>query len=467
MATAQAHADRLVVFGITGDLAKKMTLPSLYRLESDGTLTCPIIGVAFEDWSLEQLQAHTREMVRAAAREQGRAVDEAVLDRLCARMTAYVGGDFTDPGLYSRLAGHMAGATSPVFYLEIPPSLFGPVVQQLGAAGLTHEPARVVVEKPFGTDLASARELEQSLHAVISEDQLFRIDHFLGKEPVQDITFLRFANALFEPMWNNRYVDSIQVTMAEDFGVEDRGSFYDKVGTLRDVVQNHLLQVIALVLMEPPGPGPDAVAERKLEVFQAMHPIDVHGAVRGQYEGYRGIPGVATNSDQETFVALRLAVESWRWSGVPILVRAGKRLPTTATEVVVRMKSVPRMFMGGRHWNVPGHNDIVLRIGADAGVDIGIRVKSPGAAMTQPVDVSLDFESALGDPPTPYERLLADAIHGEHQLFPRWDAVERTWEIVTPLLESPPPVQTYAPGSWGPAAADALASRHGGWRAPH
>ena len=239
------------------------------------------------------------------------------------------------------------------------------------------------------------------MHEVLSEDQLFRIDHFLGKEPVQDIVFFRFANAMFEPLWNSKHVDSIQVTMAEDFGVEDRGAFYDKVGTLRDVVQNHLLQVLGLVLMEPPGPGPDAVAERKLEVFQAMHPIDPRTAVRGQYDGYRSIPGVSGGSDQETFVALRLAVESWRWAGVPILLRAGKCLPTTATEIVVRLKRVPRMFVGGRHWAFPGHNDIVLRIGSGAGVDLGIRVKQPGATVTEPVDVSSGLRERPGRPAHP------------------------------------------------------------------
>jgi glucose-6-phosphate 1-dehydrogenase len=377
----------------------------------------------------------------------------------------YVEGDVGDAGLYGRLRGALAGAGAPVFYLATPPASFAEAAEGLATGGLVGG-ARLVVEKPFGTDLRSARELNERLTAIFPEERIFRIDHFLGKEPVQDIVYLRFANALFEPVWNREDVDSIQITLAEDFGVEGRGAFYDGVGAVRDVVQNHLLQVLALAAMEPPSGGEDAIPRRRLDVFRAMPEADPARAVRGQYEGYRRIEGVADDSDAETFVALRLEIENWRWAGVPILVRAGKRMPVTGAEVVVRLQRVPELRWGSYRLETPGTDDIVLRVGRNPGVTIGIRAKTPGREISQPVSLDLDFAEELGKPPQPYERLLNDALRGDGTLFPRFEAIEETWRIVQPLLDSPPPLEAYAPGTWGPPSAEPLAAASGGWREP-
>ena len=453
-------ADALVVFGITGDLARRMTLPALYRLTEQGLLTCSVIGVGRRPLREDELAEHARAAVTAAQDD----VDEKVLSELLSRLH-YVGGDAEDGSLYDRLRDALAGASAPVFYVATPPATFLEVADELAAAGLVDN-ARLVVEKPFGTDLRSARELNERLSAVFPEDRLYRIDHFLGKEPVQDIMYLRFANALFEPVWSREDVESIQITLAEDFGVEGRGAFYDRVGAIRDVVQNHLLQVLALAAMEPPSGGDDAIPRRRLDVFRAMPSADPGSAVRGQYEGYLDVDGVRAGSDTETFVALRLEIENWRWAGVPILIRAGKALPVTATEVVVRLQRVPQLRWGSYRLETPGNDDIVLRVGRNAGVTIGIRAKTPGREVSQPVSLDLDFAEELGEPPQPYERLLADALRGDSTLFPRWEVIEETWRIVQPLLDSPPPVQPYARGTWGPAGADAMAAEHGGWREP-
>jgi glucose-6-phosphate 1-dehydrogenase len=460
MALVSQTADALAIFGITGDLARRMTIPALYRLTEDGHLTCIVIANGRRPIARDEFE----NLVRKAVVDGVEDVDERVLSDLLSRMT-YVEGDVADIDLYDRLRDELRDAKAPVFYLAIPPSSFAAVAEGLAAAGLVRN-ARLVVEKPFGTDLHSARELNEKLTAIFPEDQLYRIDHFLGKEPVQDILYFRFANALFEPVWSREDVDSIQITLAEDFGVEGRGSFYDGVGAMRDVVQNHILQVLAIAAMEPPSGGDDAIPRRRLDVFRAMPSVDPANAVRGQYRGYRTIEGVKPDSDTETFIALRLEIESWRWAGVPILVRAGKALPMTATEVVVRLQRVPQLRWGSYRLETPGSDDIVLRVGRNAGVTIGIRAKTPGKEVSQPVSLDLDFEDELGEPPEPYERLLFDALRGDSTLFPRWEVIEETWRIVQPLLDSPPELEEYDRGTWGPGDADLLAAEHGGWREP-
>jgi glucose-6-phosphate 1-dehydrogenase len=456
-----AHADALVVFGITGDLARRSTIPALYSLGQQGLLGCSIVGVGRRHVERADFEQHVTEAI-AAAEDR---VDEKVLSDLLARLS-YIGGDAEEGSTYGRLRDALEGSELPVFYLATPPSMFDEIAQELARAGLVGETSRLVVEKPFGTDLASARELNRQLTAIFPEERLFRIDHFLGKEPVQDIMYLRFANALFEPVWNREHVASIQITMAEDFGVEDRGLFYDPVGATRDVVQNHLLQVLALVAMEPPSGDHDAIPRRREDVFRAMPAVDPREAVFGQYVGYRNIEGVRPDSETETFVALRLEIENWRWAGVPILVRAGKALPTTATEIVIRLQRVPELQWGQHRLYSPGHDDIVLRIGRHAGISVFVRAKTPGKAVSQPVSLDLDFAEELGEPPQPYERLLSDALRGDPTLFPRWSVIEETWRIVQPLLDAPPPVERYEPRTWGPTSSHALAAQFGGWREP-
>jgi glucose-6-phosphate 1-dehydrogenase len=458
---ADAVADALVVFGITGDLARKMTLPALYRLARRKELYCRVIGVGRSDWTDDQL----RERARTAVTDAVDDVDEVAMDDLLARLS-YVCGDTRDAETLERLKGELPAARTIVHYLALPPSMFAETVMRLADADLVSR-ARVVIEKPFGTDLASAIELDRALHRVLDEEQIFRIDHFLGKEPVQDILYLRFANEIFEPVWNRHHIESVQINMFEDFGVDDRGSFYDRVGALRDVGQNHLLQVLALVAMEPPPSGQGAVADHRTDVFRAMPPADPASYVRGQYRGYRDVPGVAADSMTETFAALRLTVENWRWHGVPFLVRAGKALSTTATDVTVRFRTPPPLWwIGGTLTEVPQHNHLTIRIGKGAGASIGVLVKKPGEPTTERVHLDLSFERQLGELPAPYERLLFDAMRGRHDLFPRQDAVEETWRIVQPLLDAAPDALAYGPGSDGPAEADRLAEAHGGWRRP-
>jgi glucose-6-phosphate 1-dehydrogenase len=454
--TQKEHSDVLVIFGITGNLARKKTFPALYQLDRRRLLNVPIIGSGRSAWSDEDLRAEARKAVEATG-----PTDPEVMDRFLERLR-FVGGDLDEPATYERLREALGGARCPLFYLEIPPSLFGSVVRRLADAGLTRG-SRVVIEKPFGHDLESARELNRLLLSVLDEDQIYRMDHFLGKEPVQDIVYLRFANEIFEPLWNRDHVESVQITMAEDFGVEDRGPFYDRIGCLRDVVQNHLLQVLALVAMEPLSGGPEAITDRRLDVLRAMPAADPAHYVRGQYEGYRSIDGVEPDSTTETFVALRLEIENWRWSGVPFFLRAGKALAMTATEVDVRFRKPPSIMLEDGVRALRHHNHVKLRIGEDAGASIGLLLKKAGEAATQSVHLDMSFEEQLGVAPGPYERLLHDALVGNGMLFPRQDVIEETWRIVQPLLDDPPPVEPYPPGSWGPDGCDDLVVAHGGW----
>ena len=450
----------LVIFGISGDLARKMTFRALYRLEARHRLHCPVIGVAMDDWSDDVLRGHARQALAAS----GQRVSARVFDRFAQRLK-YVRGDFSDPATYQRVADALAGLRQPLFYLEVPPALFAPVVGALADAGLT-EGSRVVVEKPFGHDLASARQLNADLHQHLGEGQILRIDHFLGKEPVMDLQFLRFANEVIEPIWNRDHVASVQISLAENFGVADRGQFYDAVGALRDVVQNHLLQVLALVAMEPPsGPDADALRDRKVDVLRAVSAADPVMAVRGQYRGYQSVAGVAKGSQTETYLALRLAVDNWRWSGVPFFIRTGKALAQSATEVRLVFRRPPHLaFLGQAAPAKP--NQLVLRIDFGAGLRASLTSQGLGATGLRPVNLDLSFARELGDPPEPYERLLDDAMRGDHRLFTREDSVEESWRIVQPLIDNPPAVLPYPPGSWGPTAARRLVRGHLPWQEP-
>ena len=439
-------ADVLTIFGISGDLARKMTFHALYRLEARGKLDCPIVGVAIDDWDDEKLRAHARESIAATIEDP----DEDVLARLAARMS-YVQGDYADPATFERVAEAIEGAERPVFYLEIPPSLFAEVVQGLGRTGLA-ENARVVIEKPFGHDLESARALNAELCQVLGEDQILRIDHYLGKEPVMDIAYLRFANSVLEPVWNREHVAHVQVTIAEDFGVDDRGRFYDAVGAMRDVIQNHALQVLSLVAMEPPaGNQPDSIRDKKVELFRAVRAADPKRYVRGQYRGFLDVKEVAPDSTTETYAAVELAIDNWRWSGVPFFLRAGKNMPVKASEVNVVFKRPPRLGVGdGR---LPEPNQMTVRIEPQPGARTRLFAKKAGEEAFEPADLEVLFEKVPGEDPEPYERLLGDALEGRSQLFTRQDAVEETWRIVEPLLEEPGPVHAYEPGTWGPQEA--------------
>ncbi len=455
-----AASDALVLFGVSGDLAHKMIFPALYAMVEHGTLTVPVIGVASSQWTLTQLRNRATDSIR----KSGTPVNKTVLARLLALLT-YVQGNYNDAATFAALKHALGTAKRPAHYLAIPPALFATVIEGLAAAGLAHQ-ARVIVEKPFGRDLASARKLNATARAAFPEDAIFRIDHYLGKEAIMNILYFRFANSFFEPVWNRNYIASVQITLAERFGVGSRGAFYETAGCLRDVIQNHLFQVVALLAMEPPVlQSYGSVHAEKAKVFEAMRPLRSRDLVRGQYAGYRKTPDVARNSDVETYCAARLFIDSWRWEGVPWYLRSGKCLAATATEVRVELKAPPtRLFADSAPSTGPG-DYVRFRLSPDPAIAIATRVKDPGKEFVGDLR-ELQLIEELAGAVAPYERLLSDAMIGDGALFTREDAVEAAWAVVDPVLTKHSRALPYRKGSWGPAAADALIARSGSWQNP-
>ena len=450
------QSDALVFFGATGDLAYKKIFPALQAMIRRGTLDVPVIGVAKSGWNLDNLKARARDSLK----EHGGGVDPKAFERLCS-LLHYVDGDYGDRATFDQMRKQMGGARHPVHYLAIPPVMFPVVVEQLGASGCA-DGARVIVEKPFGRDLESARKLNQVLLGNFDEKSIFRIDHFLGKEPVQNLLFFRFSNSFLEPIWNHHYVRGVQITMAESFGVQGRGAFYEEAGAIRDVVQNHLLQVLALLTMEPPaGNDSEAVRNEKVKILKCIPPLKPKDVVHGQFRGYRDEAGVAPDSHVETFVALRLQIDSWRWSGVPFYIRAGKCLPVTCTEVFVELKPPPDIYV-----HAPQPNHLRFRLNPEVSIGLGAMIKAPGERM-QGDDVELLMShNPTGEEMAAYERLLGDAMQGDATLFAREDSVEAAWRIVDPVLDQKVPVETYEPNTWGPVEASRAIGPSDGWHDP-
>ncbi len=451
------RSDALVFFGITGDLAYKKIFPALYAMAGRGRLGVPVIGVARSPWTVSQLRERASQSISERFREVNQQNLAAVAERL-----RFVSGDYADPALYAELSKELGGAERPLYYLAVPPSVFPVVVKRLAESGCA-KGARVILEKPFGRNLSSARELNAILRQAFEEPDIYRIDHYLGKEPVQNLLLFRFANTFLEPIWNRNYIESVQITMAEKFGVQGRGRFYEEAGAIRDVIQNHLLQIVSFLAMEPPATSyHESARDEQVKVFRTIRPLEPENLVRGQFQGYQQQQGVAPDSRVETFAAARLWIESWRWEGVPFFVRTGKCLPATTTEVLVKLKRPPLIRLAAGETNY-----VRFRLSPDVSISIGARVKRPGEQMiSDPSELSF-VHQPKGDEMDAYERLLGDAMQGDPTLFARQDGVEAAWAVVEPILDLPSQPLEYLPGSWGPVEAERLADDVGGWHCPN